>query len=115
MSKSGGCEKVKFKRAGSKAVNSITYQVSDVGKLLDSVSRVSDKGNAVIFRSGSYILNEASFEKIPTVEERGTSGSDEDSEENGGGESELKNDMTMTMTRPVKAIQQVSVDLALWT
>ena len=45
------------------------------------------------------------------------SGSDEDSEENGGGESELKNDMTMTMTmtRSVKAIQQVSVDLALWT
>ena len=74
MSKSGGCEKVTFKRAGSNAVNSITYQVSDVGKLLDSVSRVLDKGNAVIFRSGSYILNEASFEKIPTVEERGTFG-----------------------------------------
>ena len=67
MSKSGGCEKVKFKRAGSNAVNSVTYQVSDVGKLLDSVSRVLDKGNDVIFRSGSYILNEASFEKIPTV------------------------------------------------
>ena len=49
-------KKVKFKRAGSKAVNSITFQVTDVSKPLASVSRNLDKGNTVIFsRSGSYI------------------------------------------------------------
>ena len=35
--------KVKFKRVGSKAVNSITFQVTDVSKPLASVSRILDK------------------------------------------------------------------------
>ena len=66
---------MKFKRAGSNAVNFITFQVTDVSKPLASVSRILDKGNAVIFsRSGSYILNEVSGEKIPIVEEKGTFG-----------------------------------------
>ena len=38
-----GEKKVKFKRAGSKAVNSITFQVTDVSKPLDSVIRIVDK------------------------------------------------------------------------
>ena len=72
-----GEKKVKFKRAGSNAVNSITFQVTDVSKPLASVSRILDKGNAVIFsRRGSYILNEVSGEKIPIVEEKGTFGID---------------------------------------
>ena len=72
-----GEKKVKFKRAGSNAVNSITFQVTDVSKPLASVSRILDKGNAVIFsRSGSYILHEVSGGKIPIVQEKGTFGID---------------------------------------
>ena len=72
-----GEKKVKFKRAGSKAVYSITFQVTDVSKPLASVSRILDKGNAVIFsKSGSYILNEVSGEKIPIVDGKGTFGID---------------------------------------
>ena len=72
-----GEKKVKFKRVGSEAVNSITVQVTDVSKPLASVSRILDTGNAVIFsRSGSYILNEVSGDKIPIVEEKNTFGID---------------------------------------
>ena len=64
-----GEKKVKVKRAGSNAANSITFQVTDVSKPLASVSRILDKGNAVIFsRSGSYILNDTSSEKIPIAD-----------------------------------------------
>ena len=56
-------------------MNSTTLQVAEVSTPLVSVSRILDKGNAVIFsRSGSYILNEASGRMIPIVEERGTFG-----------------------------------------
>ena len=51
-------------------MNSITFQVTDVGKPLASVSRILDKGNSVVFTrngGGSYII-----EKIPITEERGT-------------------------------------------
>ena len=117
-----GEKKVKFKRAGSNAVNSITFQVTDVSKPLASVSRILDKGNAVIFsRSGSYILNEVSGEKIPIVEEKSTFAPaglkvqdvhgeepirpiDEDFEEDGEGEGELKVDEACDLGRriPVK-------------
>ena len=48
-----GEKRVRFKRNGSEAVNSITFQVTGVSKPLASVSRILDKGNAVVFsRSG---------------------------------------------------------------
>jgi hypothetical protein len=54
-------------------VSSIMFQVTDVGKPLASVSRILDKGNIVVFsRKGSYIMNEATGEKIPIQEEKGT-------------------------------------------
>ena len=70
-----GEKKVRFRREGSAAVNSITFQVTDVGKPLASVSRILDKGNTVVFTrnsGGSYIINEKTREKIPIKEEKGT-------------------------------------------
>ena len=70
-----GEKKVRFRRDGSDAVNSITFQVTDVGKPLASVSRILDKGNSVVFSrgsEGSYILNEKTRQKIPIKEEKGT-------------------------------------------
>ncbi len=68
-----GEKKVRFRRGGSSAVSSITFQVTEVGKPLASVSRILDKGNTVVFsRKGSYIMNEATGEKIPIQEEKGT-------------------------------------------
>ena len=70
-----GVKKVRFRREGSTAVNSITFQVTDVGKPLASVSRILDKGNTVVFTrnsGGSYIVNEKTREKIAIKEEKGT-------------------------------------------
>ena len=48
-----GEKRVRFRRNGSDAVNSITFQVTGVSKPLASVSRIPDKGNTVVFsRSG---------------------------------------------------------------
>ena len=44
-----GEKKVRFKRGGGHQVNSITFQVTDVGKPLASVSRILVKGNRVVF------------------------------------------------------------------
>ena len=70
-----GEKKVRFRREGSDAVNSITFQVTGVGKPLASVSRILDKGNSVVFSrkgEGSYIVNERARQKIPIKEEKGT-------------------------------------------
>ena len=70
-----GEKKVRFRREGSEAVNSITFQVTGVGKPLASVSHILDKGNSVVFSrhgEGSYIVNETTRQKIPIKEEKGT-------------------------------------------
>lgn len=70
-----GEKRVRFRREGSAAVNSIMFQVTGVGKPLASVSRILDKGNSVIFsrnHEGSYIVNEKTQERIPIKEEKGT-------------------------------------------
>ena len=70
-----GEKRVRFRRNGSEAVNSITFQVTGVSKLLSSVSRILDKGNTVVFSrsgDGSYIRNEATAEKVPIIEDKGT-------------------------------------------
>ena len=46
-----------------------------VSKPLASVSWILDKGNTVVFsrsREGSYIRNEATGEKVPIIEDKGT-------------------------------------------
>ena len=66
---------MRFRRNGSEAVNSITFQVTGVSKPLASVSGILDKGNTVVFSrsgEGSYIQNEATGEKVPIVEDKGT-------------------------------------------
>ena len=70
-----GEKKGRFRRDGAKGVNSIKFQVTDVGKPLASVSRILDKGNSVVFSrnsGGSYIINEKTREKIPIREDKGT-------------------------------------------
>ena len=70
-----GEKKVRFRRDGSSHVNSIVFQVTEVGKPLASVSRILDKGNSVVFSrngEGSYIINEKTRERIPIKEEKGT-------------------------------------------
>ena len=70
-----GETKVRFRREGTTGVNSIKFQVTDVGKPLASVSRILDKGNSVVFTrngGGAYIVNETTREKIPIREEKGT-------------------------------------------
>ncbi len=70
-----GEKKVRFRRGGSAAVSSITFQVTGVNKPLAAVSRILDKGNTVVFSrsgEGSFIKNEKSGEKIPILEEKGT-------------------------------------------
>ena len=70
-----GEKRVRFRRHGSEAVNSITFQVTGVSKPLASVSRILDKGNTVVFSrsgEGSYIPNEATGEKVPIVEDKET-------------------------------------------
>ena len=49
--------------------------MTGVSKPLASVSRILDKGNTVVFSrsgEGSYIRNEATGEKVPIVEDKGT-------------------------------------------
>ena len=70
-----GEKRVKFKCTESNVMNKITFQVTEVGKPLASVSRILDKGNTVVFsrnKGGSYILNEKSGSKIELKEEKGT-------------------------------------------
>ena len=70
-----GEKRVRFRRSGSAAVNSITFQVTGVSKPLASVSRILDKGNTVVFSrtgEGSFIRKERTGDKIPIVEEKGT-------------------------------------------
>ena len=65
-----GEKKVRFRREGSGAVNSIMFQVTGVGKPLASVSRILDKGNSVVFSrsgQGSYIVNEKTRERIQSL------------------------------------------------
>ena len=69
-----GEKKVRFKRDGGREVNSITLQVTDVGKPLASVSRIPDKGNRVVFSRGleeSFIENDMTGEWMPLKEEPG--------------------------------------------
>ena len=70
-----GEKRVRFKREGFNGVNSLLFQVTDVGKPRASVSRILDKGNAVIFSrglGGSYVINDKTGQRIPLVEEKGT-------------------------------------------
>ena len=49
---------VRFKRSRREVLNSITFQATDVAKPLAAVSKILDKGNAVVFSregAGSYI------------------------------------------------------------
>ena len=48
-----GEKRVRFKTSGSGMMNSITLQVTDVGKPLAAVSRILDKGNTVVFSRGA--------------------------------------------------------------
>ena len=70
-----GEKKVRFKKEGLAGVNSMLFQVTDVGKPLASVARILDKGNTVVFsrgRGGSYVVNDRTGRRIPLVEEKGT-------------------------------------------
>ena len=70
-----GEKNVRFRGEGIKGTNSITFQVTDVGKPLEAVSKILDKGNFVVFsrsQGGSYIVNDVSGERIPSKEEKGT-------------------------------------------
>jgi hypothetical protein len=70
-----GEKKVRFKKSGSDSLNSITFQVTDVGKPLAAVSRILDKGNTVVFSrssAGSYIRNDKTGERTTIKEEKGT-------------------------------------------
>ena len=56
-------------------MNTITWRVTDVGKPLEAVSRILDKGNTVVFSrgsAGSYIRNDKTGEKTVLKEEKGT-------------------------------------------
>jgi hypothetical protein len=71
-----GEKRVRFKKAAGGGMNSIMFQVTDVGKPLAAVSKMLDQGNTVVFtRKGgqkSYVVNDATGEKIEFEEERGT-------------------------------------------
>jgi hypothetical protein len=70
-----GEKNVKFRCSEGAPMNKITFQVTEVGKPLASVSRILDKGNTVVFsrgKDGSFILNEKTGGKIPLVEDKGT-------------------------------------------
>ena len=70
-----GEKKVRFKKEGLAGVNSMLFQVTDVGKPLASVAKILDKGNTVIFsrgQGGSYVVNDKIGRRIPLVEEKGT-------------------------------------------
>jgi hypothetical protein len=71
-----GEKRVRFKKACGGGMNSIMFQVTDVGKPLAAVSKMLDQGNTVVFtrKEGqkSYVVNDATGEKIEFEEERGT-------------------------------------------
>ena len=70
-----GEKRVRFKKEGLNGVNSMLFQVTDVGKPLASVAKILDKGNTVIFsrgQGGSYVVNDKTGRRIPLVEEKGT-------------------------------------------
>ena len=70
-----GEKKVRFKKEGLNGINSMLFQVTDVGKPLASVTRILDKGNSVIFSrgpGGSYVINDRTGRKIALAEEKGT-------------------------------------------
>ena len=70
-----GEKKIKFKKSGGEVLNSITFQVTDVGEPLAAVSKVLDKGNTVVFsrgKAGSYIRSDKTGEKTVIKEEKGT-------------------------------------------
>ena len=70
-----GEKRTRFRTGGAKAINGITFQVTDVSKPLASVSRILDKGNRVVFSrgpEGSYIENNETGEWFQLKEERGT-------------------------------------------
>ena len=55
-----GEKRVRFKEEGLNGINSMVFQVTDVGKPLASVSRILDKWNSVVFSrgpKGSYVVN----------------------------------------------------------
>ena len=67
-----GEKRVRFKKEGLNGINSMVFQVTDVGKPLASVSRILDKGNSVVFSrgpKGSYVVNDQTGRRIPLVEE----------------------------------------------
>ena len=45
-------KKIRFKKSGGEVLNSITFQVTDVGKPLAAVSKILDKGNTVVLSTG---------------------------------------------------------------
>ena len=66
---------MRFRRNGSDPVNSITFQVTGSASRSRPVSRILDKGNTAVFSrsgEGSYIRNEATGEKVPIIEDKGT-------------------------------------------
>jgi len=70
-----GEKKVRFKKSGGSTLNSITFQVTDVGKPLAAVSRILDRGSTVVFSRaspGSYIFNDKTGDMTMLKEERGT-------------------------------------------
>ena len=70
-----GEKKIRIKKSGGEVLNSITFQVTDVGKPLAAVSKILDKGNTVVFsrgNAGSYIRNDKTGEKTVIKEEQGT-------------------------------------------
>ena len=70
-----GEKTVRFKKSGGDSLNSITFQVMEVGMPLAAVSRILDKGNTVVFSRGSfgsYFRNDKTGEKTPLKEEKGT-------------------------------------------
>ena len=70
-----GEKKVRFRKEGVTGINSMLFQVTDVGKPLASVSRILDKGNTVVFsrgHGGSYVVSDRTGQRIPLIEEKGT-------------------------------------------
>jgi hypothetical protein len=72
-----GEKRVRFKRKGAECINTILFQVTDVGKPLAAVSKILDKGNTVVFSRkacGSFITNDVTGERITLEERQGTFG-----------------------------------------
>jgi hypothetical protein len=64
---------VHFRNKGSEEVNMAEFQVTTVKKPFASVSKITDKGNRVVFEAtGGYIENIKSGKRIPIVKHKGT-------------------------------------------